>query len=498
MLIAAGSISLILWGIITVVSRGIPLPVMKFLLQINPSWFHAEIQRMGNGFFYGVSNKDMPAAAFFIIFTLIFCFYIASILFLKKTKKSYIFVILFFSIVFRLILIPSTLIHENDMYRYIWDGKICVSGINPYKYPPQTALKKEIEAISEQIPLDHQKKLVTLRTDNPRFYERIGYKKVSTIYPPVSQLVFALGSFLKKDSILIMKILFVLFDVLTILVLIRLLNLLKMNKNMVIVYAWSPLILKEFANSGHGDAIALFFVCLACLCVVLNKNICSAIFFGLGILSKLFPIVLIPFFYKRVRKLSFLIVLFSVLIGSYLPFIMWNNTAFSAIFSGFFVYAKKWSFNGGIFEFIYSVFSVLFANKQVPYFLSKISVYLIFISIMVVLLTRLKKRENDFLATLLFALMWLFLLSPVGDPWYYTWIIPFLCFFPLISGIFLSWLLILSYVTFTRDLGSISIGNYTISTIILVQYIPFYFVFIFEMLLKKRASNQCLIPAKSV
>ena len=74
----------------------------------------------------------------------------------------------------------------------------------------------------------------------------------------------------------------------------------------------------------------------------------------------------------------------------------------------------------------------------------------------------------------------LFLLSPVGDPWYFCWVIPFLCIYRQFSLIVLSFLLILHYFIFTRDFGILNIGGFKIDNLLLMQYVPFYIFLIIE------------------
>src|SRR5262245_35795101 len=45
--------------------------------------------------------------------------------------------ILGFAFLFRLTLFWCTPSLSEDIYRYIWDGRVQMAGINPYRYPPQ-------------------------------------------------------------------------------------------------------------------------------------------------------------------------------------------------------------------------------------------------------------------------------------------------------------------------------------------------------------------------
>jgi len=86
----------------------------------------------------------------------------------------------------------------------------------------------------------------------------------------------------------------------------------------------------------------------------------------------------------------------------------------------------------------------------------------------------------------LFILVALFLLNPVGEPWYFCWVIPFLCFFPYRSLLLLSWLLIFSYLSFAHDFGAMRAGSLEIPILNAVQYAPFFLFFVWEFVLKKK------------
>ena len=95
---------------------------------------------------------------------------------LKKESKignswRFMSLILFFAVIFRFSLIPSDpVVLSKDMYRYIWDGRVQQSGINPYLYPPEAA------------------ELKTLRDD--RIFPKINRKESPTLYPAGAQIFF--------------------------------------------------------------------------------------------------------------------------------------------------------------------------------------------------------------------------------------------------------------------------------------------------------------------
>ncbi len=212
---------------------------------------------------------------------------------------------------FRVVLLPSVPIHEIDIYRYLWDGAVLAEGVSPYRYPPQQVLRAADQP-PEQIGAE-LRKLIELRDRSESLaysLKRIHYGELTSPYPPVSQAVFALSAMLTPDAasphsrLVLMKGLLVLFDVATLLVVIGLLKEVGMHPGWSVAYAWCPLLMKEFANSGHLDTIAIFLTTLAVWLLVrtnraqASPNVPGAVLVGgvlaLAIGAKLYPVVLAP------------------------------------------------------------------------------------------------------------------------------------------------------------------------------------------------------------
>ena len=214
-------------------SLGLPLKFCYWVDKITFGIFSDQVLDMHYGFFYETSNNDMPTVIFIFLFFI--AFVLVWFLFEKILKeKEYslnsknIFIVVFFAILFRIMLLPAQPIHENDFYRYLWDGKVSNAGINPFLYPPSDIFMYEAGLDEDFYDTEYEvtfkapningnnigdyEKLVQLKNQNPLFYERIGHRQVPTIYPPTTQVIFWFISFLKADHILLMKSIFVLFD----------------------------------------------------------------------------------------------------------------------------------------------------------------------------------------------------------------------------------------------------------------------------------------------
>ena len=75
----------------------------------------------------------------------------------------------------------------------------------------------------------------------------------------------------------------------------------KLPLHRVLAYAWNPAVLVSFAMSGHFDPLAILMLLVALFFLVRNRLKLSIAALALAFLSKLFPVLLLPAFLKRVR-----------------------------------------------------------------------------------------------------------------------------------------------------------------------------------------------------
>ncbi len=216
------------------------------------------------------------------------------------------------AVVFRLTLLLSDCIEEIDLYRYVWDGAVSTQGVSPFRYSPQQVLASSAD---DALP-DDLARLVRLRDRSPELaaiLRRVHFGELPTIYPPVSQLVFAASSWLTPEGssvstrLTLMKAWFVAFDIATLALVLRLLQQTGRHRGWSLAYGWCPLVIKEIANSGHLDALA---TCLMTLAISLllaalatssgqqsrryGLSVGAALALAIGVGAKLYPVVLTP------------------------------------------------------------------------------------------------------------------------------------------------------------------------------------------------------------
>src|SRR3979411_1081620 len=134
---------------------------------------------------------------------------------------------------------------SDDIYRYVWDGRVQSAGINPYRY----------------IPADQT--LAHLRDE--KIYPNINRRDYAhTIYPPVAEGAFLLITRV-SESVTWMKAVMVGCEAIAVWALVQLLVSFGFARQRALIYAWHPLAVWEFAGSGHVDALAIAFIALALL-----------------------------------------------------------------------------------------------------------------------------------------------------------------------------------------------------------------------------------------
>ena len=197
----------------------------------------------------------------------------------SQPARSTLWLILGFGVLFRIAPLTTHTYLSTDLYRYIWDGRVQAHGINPYRY----------------IPGDYH--LVPLR-DGAIYphINRANYAK--TVYPPGAQIVFLLTTRI-SETVTWMRLTMVLFEAATVWLLIRLLAAYGLPATWVLLYAWHPLCVNEFAGGGHQDAMLLTCCAWALLMHRRGDEMMTGVALGAATLMKLFPIILFPALYRR-------------------------------------------------------------------------------------------------------------------------------------------------------------------------------------------------------
>ena len=238
-----------------------------------------------------------------------------------------------------LLSLPPGLSH--DSWRYLWDARVTLHGFSPYVYAPA------------------DKALASLQ--NTILFTNSRFRNVPTIYPPGAQAVYLLSYLLVPANLYFLKGLFVMFDMATCIALIVLLGRKGLDQRRVILYAWCPLPIIEFAIQGHVDVITLTITILAILAASYHSvrgYILTGFLIGLATLTKLYPIllllVLLPYGNDRnaplMQRITYhyvplLASCFATIIIGYTPYL---NLGHGQAFGFFAAYASEQGQNAGV------------------------------------------------------------------------------------------------------------------------------------------------------
>jgi alpha-1,6-mannosyltransferase len=310
---------------------------------------------------------------------------------------------------------------STDAYRYVWDGRVQAAGINPYRY----------------IPADPA--LSALR--DASIYPNINRAQYApTIYPPTAQLAF-LGIERVSDSLIGMKLGMLVFDAVSIGCLLALLRRNGLPAARVLLYAWHPLPIWEFAGTGHVDAVAIALVLLAFLAAARRAPMWSGVALAAATLVKFYPAVVAPALYRRWdwRLPAAFVVTLIVL---YLPYLSVGSRVFGFL-SG---YAAEEGLRDGSGIFLWSILKVwCHVPDPVMHYFPLFAALLLLGAALWTQRSDHTRAPGDVAAALALASVFTLVVSP-HDPWYFTWLVPFLCFRFTIATCWLTGACTLMYV----------------------------------------------------
>jgi len=345
----------------------------------------------------------------------------------SRSARSTLVLVLLLGCVFRLSIVFAPPYLSDDIYRYVWDGRVQAAGINPYRYIPAD---------------DHLKGL-----RDEEIYPKINRRDYAhTMYPPAAEAIF-LATTRISESVTGMKLTMVGFEVFTVWILMQLLTSFGMSRQCILIYAWHPLAVWEFAGSGHVDPLAFAFIALALLARRRNWETATGVALGFATLSKLFPIVLFPALYKR-WGWKMPVALAVTIIAGYLPYLRVGPLGVLGFLPG---YAQERGLVSGEHFFILGLANRLLGGVKLPniIFISFACLVLLGLSLWIIF-TREHDDHSYLKRSLLLGTAFMVLFAP-DFPWYFAWLILFLCFVPSIPILYLTVASFVLYGTWIAD-----------------------------------------------
>ena len=305
----------------------------------------------------------------------------------------------------RLMMIDLPPIQSDDLYRYIWEGRVQWAGFNPYALPPASAA------------------LAPLR-DN--IWPLINHPQMHAIYPPLAQWSFMLVALVGRwigSPILIVKLAYVLCDLGVLWALGGWLARRRRSRAWAALWAFHPLVIWEFAGNGHVDSLMIVALVSSLWAAELAGNqdsngkhadrkfMLSLLSLTASGLAKLVPLPLAPFYMWTYPQRRWWVLIVPVLFGlAYLPY---AGAGLDGLSAGLSLYGWNWSGNAPAFELIHRLsHGNGFAARRVVW------------AGMALLLAMLWLRRMPPAKAALPLLGYYLVVGPMVHPWYLTVILP--------------------------------------------------------------------------
>jgi alpha-1,6-mannosyltransferase len=303
-----------------------------------------------------------------------------------------------------LIFTPPTL--SNDMYRYVWDGRVQAHGLSPYRYPPRAW------------------PLVRLRDET--IWPEINRKASVTVYPPATEMTFAWLWRIWPDSVRWFQIVMAAGGLVAGMLLVGLLQALGRSPTRVLIYLWSPLLAFETAHAAHVDGLILPLLVGAWWARAKERDTLVGILLGLAAAMKFYPALLLPALWRpnHLQGRWRLPLAFAVTVmATYLPYLF----AYGDEVIGFLPKYLQEQFNiGPLVNLLLAIFNRAGLDPQQ-------SIGLVLLALLGLVSVAMMLRPAADGATAIRRSLWLLgaytLLSYNLFSWYLLWLLPLLALF---------------------------------------------------------------------
>lgn len=274
-----------------------------------------------------------------LIYLLLFCLYLWLLHSAQQTNFQALFAL---AIIFRLSLFASLPQLSDDLYRFIWDGRLWAQGINPFIHPPVYYLENP-----------H----LNLQGLDQSLFDKLNSPAYFSVYPPVNQFVFWISAWVFPHNILgsvmVMRSLALTAEIGILYLIKKLLLHFDLPPENLLIYALNPLVILELTGNLHTEVYMILFLLYSIYLLIHTRTIGSAISMALAVGSKLIPLIILPLMISRLwfkkMVIYYLVAGLSILL-LFIPFI--SGQLLEGMGLSLSLYFQKFEFNASVYYIV--------------------------------------------------------------------------------------------------------------------------------------------------
>ena len=323
-------------------------------------------------------------------------------------------------ILFRLIFIVAIPNLSQDFYRFLWDGRLLIQGINPYLFTPDQVLNHPTALLKVSMPQAQE------------LFNGMGGLSASHFsnYPPINQLFFTITAVFAGKSILgsvvVLRVIMILADIGILYFGKKLLENLSLPVNNIFWYFLNPFIIIELTGNLHFEGVMLFFIIWSLYLLHSGKWFWAALILAVSVGVKLIPLLFLPLFFqyftqkKTLAKglwnfTKFCLVVIGTVLLLFAPFL---SSEFILNFSNTInLWFQNFEFNASIYNIIKWIgFEYYDTNLIKPY--GSISPFLVIAILLILTFFRKNRSTKELITAMLFGISIYFLFATTVHPWY--------------------------------------------------------------------------------
>ena len=435
--------------------------------------------------FYGTFAYDLVRTDYtklIILYSALFVLFYKLVQHFKSNTQFLTYLAFGFRAVF-ILAIPNL---SQDFYRFIWDGRMILEGINPYLFTVESFISQGDFPVAEAQAL------------------RAGMGDLNashfTNYPPINQLCFTIAALFAGKSILgsvfVMRLLIIAADFGTLHFGKALLEKLNIPIYNIFWYILNPFIIIELTGNLHFEGVMIFFLVWSLYLLYIGKWQFAALVLALSISVKLIPLIFLPLFFQWFMKRNdknketSTVLNFTRLIVFYAIIIMTTLLLFVPFYSSEFIhnYSKtvalwfqNFEFNGSIY-YVAREIGFLFRGYNEIAIIGTVTPILVILFVLIITFFRRNRTPIALYTAMLLVLSFYYFTTTTVHPWYLATLLILSVFtkykFPLVW----SFVIILSYLAYVNLNKADKSENLWLITL---EYAVVYGVFIWEVFIKK-------------